>query len=179
MKKRGTVAMLAMVLATMGSAAGAADKAGNEALERWIGGTWPLEGKMLDPDYSKAATVTGMSRCGWSPDHIFMICDQSLLVDGKPDRELSVYVFDAESGKFHFYGLSPQGGRPHMTEIDISPDGTHWVYHNTSEIKGKPVQFRTINEFRNPDYIEWWSEYSTDEGQHWTKMGGGSEKRSK
>jgi len=41
------------------------------------------------------------------------------------------------------------------------------------------VQFRTINEFRNPDYIEWWSEYSTDGGSHWIKMGGGSEKRQK
>ena len=171
--------LIAIATLLLASVASAAEQPGSEALGRWVGGKWPLEGKMLDTDYSNAATVTGVSTCGWSPDHIFMVCDQSLLVNGKPDRELSVYVFDAESGKFHFYGLSPQGGRPHATEIDISPDGTHWVYHNTSEIKGKTVQFRTTNEFRSPDHIDWWSEYSTDEGQHWTKMGGGSETRQK
>jgi hypothetical protein len=63
--------------------------------------------------------------------------------------------------------------------VIISADGNHWEYQNKTDIKGKPVQFRTINVFRNPDYIEWWSEYSTDDGQHWTRMGGGSEKRKK
>ena len=108
-----------------------------------------------------------------------MICDQSLLEDGKPSRELSAYVFDADKGTFHFYGLSPEGGRPHTSEVVISDDGNHWEYQNKAEIKGKTVQFRTVNEWRTPDSIEWWAEYSSDEGQHWTKMGGGSEKRKK
>ncbi|HTZ34012.1 MAG TPA: hypothetical protein VMH31_16245 [Methylomirabilota bacterium] len=175
MKKLGIV----MMFAVMVGVADAADKAGNEALERWVGGTWPLEGKMVKTDYSEETTVTGVSKCGWSPEHIFMLCDQSLTVNGKPDRDLSVYVYDAESGKFHFYGLSPKGDRPRSTDLVISADGKHWEYQSTAEIKDKKVKFRTINEFRNPDYIEWWSEFSTDEGQHWTKMGGGSEKRAK
>jgi hypothetical protein len=150
-----------------------------EALGRWVGGKWPLEGKMLDTDYSKAITVTGVSNCGWSPDHVFMICDQSLVVDGKPDRDLSVYVFDPDKGSFHFFGLSPNGDKPRSTDLIISADGTHWEYKSENEIKGKKVQFRTINVFRNPDLVEWWSEYSSDDGQHWTKMGVGSEKREK
>ena len=148
-----------------------------EVLGRWVGGTWPLEGKMVDSDYSKALTVTGVSKCGWSPDRVFVICDQSLLEDAKPSRELSVYVFDPESSTFHFYGLSASGGRPHTSDLIISADGNHWEYANKTEIKAKPVQFRTINEFRNPDRIDWWSEYSTDGGAHWIKMGGGTEKR--
>ncbi len=157
----------------------AADKATADVLNRWIGGTWPLEGKMLDTDYSKALTVTGVSNCGWSPDHVFMICDQSLLEDGKPSRELSVYAFDPDNSTFHFYGLSPTGGRPHTSDVVISADGNHWEYQNKAEIKGKKVLFRTINEWRSSDSIEWWSEYSIDDGQHWTKMGGGSEERKK
>jgi hypothetical protein len=114
MKKLGFVVVLCgTAIAMMAPVpAVAADKPGGEVLGRWVGGTWPLEGKMLDTDYSKALTVTGVSNCGWSPDHIFMICDQSLLEDGKPSRELSVYVFDPENSTFHFYGLSPSGGRP-------------------------------------------------------------------
>lgn len=157
----------------------AADKPNAEVLGRWVGGKWPLEGKMLDTEFSKAISVTGVSNCGWSPDRVFMICDQSLVVDGKPDRALSVYVFDPDNSTFHFYGLSPTGGAPHTSDVVISADGNHWEYQNNSEIKGKTVQFRTINEWRSADSIEWWSEYSSDEGQHWTKMGGGSEKRQK
>jgi hypothetical protein len=157
----------------------AANKANADVLNRWVGGKWPLEGRMLDTDYSKAVNVTGVSNCAWSPDHIFVICDQSLLEDGKPSRELSVYAFDQETDTFHFYGMSPTGGRPHSTDLSISPDGTHWVYSSENEINGKTVQFRTINEFRSPDFVEWWSEYSTDGGVHWVKMGGGSEKRQK
>jgi hypothetical protein len=157
----------------------AADKATADVLNRWVGGKWPLEGKMLDTDYSKALTVTGVSNCGWSPDHIFMLCDQSLIEDGKPSRELSAYVFDPEKSTFHFYGLSPDGGRPHTSDVVISADGNHWEYQNKTEIKGKPVLFRTINEFRNADHIDWWSEYSTDDGAHWVKMGGGQETREK
>ena len=150
-----------------------------DVLNRWVGGTWPLEGKMLDSDYSKAMTVTGVSNCAWSPDHIFIICDQSIVADGKPSRDLSVYVFDPESATYHFFGLSPTGERPRTSDLTISADGTHWEYLNKTEIKGKTVQFRTINEFRNADHIDWWSEYSADGGAHWIKMGGGSEKRQK
>ena len=117
----------------------AVDKANADVLDHWVGGTWPLEGKMLDTEFSKALTVTGVSNCGWSPDHVFMICDQSLLEDGKPSRELSVYGFDPDKGMFHFYGLSPEGGRPHSSEVVISADGNDWEYQNKAEIKGKMV----------------------------------------
>lgn len=38
----------------------AADQATADALNRWVGGKWPLDGKMLDTDYSKALPVTGV-----------------------------------------------------------------------------------------------------------------------
>jgi hypothetical protein len=171
--------LVAVLLLCSSLSLGAADKVNATVLNRWVGGKWPLEGKMLDTEFSKALTVTGVSTCGWSPDHVFMICDQSLLEDGKPSRELSVYVFDPDKGTFHFYGLSPEGGRPHISDVVISADGNHWEYQNKAEIKGKTVLFRTINEWRSQDHIEWWSEYSSDEGKTWTKMGGGSEKRQK
>src|SRR5664279_5233088 len=140
--------LIALILFTYLPLLAADPKPTADVLNRWVGGTWPLEGKMLDSDYSKAMTVTGVSNCGWSPNHIFMLCDQSILEDGKPSRELSVYVFDPQNATFHFYGLSPSGDRPHTSDLTISVDGTHWEYFNKSEIKGKAVQFRTINEFR-------------------------------
>lgn len=150
-----------------------------DVLGRWVGGTWPLEGKMLDTDFSKAITVTGVSNCAWSPDHIFVVCDQNVVADGKPSRDLSVYAFNPENGSYHFFGLSPEGDRPRTGEVTISPDGARWEYLSKVDIKGKSTQFRTINVFRDADHIDWWSEYSTDDGAHWIKMGGGNEARKK
>jgi hypothetical protein len=70
--------------------------------------------------------------------------------------------------------LSPRTG-----EVTISAEGTHWEHLTKTEIKNKPVWFRTINQFKNNDQVGWWSEYSIDEGEHWTKTGGGLEEREK
>ena len=78
-----------------------------------------------------------------------------------------------------FTGCHPKGERPGALTSSSQPTAIIGSTQSKNEIKGKTVQFRTINEFRNPDYIEWWSEYSTDGGAHWVKMGGGSEKRQK
>lgn len=152
-------------------------KPGVDALGRWVGGKWPGEGKMLDTDYSKAATVSFVSNCAWSPEHVFVICDQTITANGKPDRALSIYGFDPEKSAYHMFGMSPAGERPRVTELVISPDQSRWEYLGKTEISGKPVEFRTVNIFRDNDHVEWWSEYSTDQGQHWIRMGGGKESR--
>ena len=128
----------------------AADKANADALNRWVGGKWPLEGKMLDTDYSKALTVTGVSTCGWSPDHVFMICDQSLLEEGKPSRELSVYAYDPEKETFHFYGMSPTGGRPHSTDLGISPDGIIGCIRVRMRLAARPSNSAPSTSFATP-----------------------------
>ena len=157
----------------------AADKPTADVLGRWVGGEWPLEGKMLDTEFSHAATLTGMSRCAWSPDHVFVVCDEIVFADGKPERNLGVYSFDAQNASYHYLEVTPEGKRPQFSDLIISPDGSRWEYRGSGEVKGKKVLFRTINEHRDPDHIDWWSEYSTDDGAHWIRTGVGSEKREK
>jgi hypothetical protein len=99
--------------------------------------------------------------------------------NGGETRSLSVYSFGPKNGAYHFFGLSSEGGRPRAGDVSISADGAHWEYLTKAEIKSKPVWFRTVNQFLGSDKVEWWSEYSTDEGQHWTKTGEGTEKREK
>ena len=155
------------------------NKPSAEVLGRWVGGKWVGDAHFLDTDYSKAGSGGGVSTCAWSPDHIFVVCDQDVKDKGKAMRFLSVYSFDAMTGTYHFFGLSPDGDRPRTGDVNITADGTHWEYLTKTTIKDKPVWFRTINQFKGNDQVDWWSEYSTDEGQHWTKTGGGSEKREK
>lgn len=150
-----------------------------DTLSRWVGGKWTGEGKMVDSDYSKGMAVGGVTNCVWSPDHIFVICDQNNTVDGKATRDLSVYAFDPEKSAYRMFGMSPGSERARVTELTISPDHNRWEYLGRAEIGGKSVEFRTVNVFRDNDHVDWWSEYSSDNGTHWVRMGEGKESRQK
>ncbi len=158
----------------------AADKPSpNDVIGRWAGGRWVSDGRFLDSEFSKANTSSAVTRCAWSPDHIFVICDQDIDFGGVSLRDLSIYNFAPKTNKFYFYGISLGEEKPRSTALDISDDGEHWVYSSSDEIKGKTVEFRTTNQFHGPDMVEWWTEYSTDGGKTWTKTGEGKETRQK
>lgn len=158
----------------------AADSAtGAEALNRWVGGKWVGSGQFVASDYSQANTASATTKCAWSPDHVFVICDQDIVFGGKPMRDLSIYSFAPKTGKYYFYGISVGEEKARTTALDITDSGNRWVYSSANEIKGKAVQFRTTNEFHGNDTVEWRTEFSTDDGKTWTKTGSGKETREK
>jgi hypothetical protein len=167
--------LLALVL--LSAALFAADSPSADVLNRWAGGKWIGEGAMLATEYSKPMKVGGVTTCAWSPDRVFMVCDQQVTVNEKADRMLSLYTYDSEKQAFHFFGLSPSGEHPRIGDVVISPDGGRWEYPYKAEISGKPVDFRTVNVFRDADHVDWWSEYSTDGGAKWIRTGAGKESR--
>ena len=171
---------LTLILALSLSAC-AADNAlsGAEVLNRWVGGKWVSSGQFVDSAYSKANTASATTKCAWSPDHVFVICDQNILFGGQPMRDLSIYTFAPKNGKYYFYGISLGEEKARNTALEITDNGQRWVYANTAEIQGKPVQFRTTNQFHGNDNVEWWTEFSTDDGKTWTKTGSGKETREK
>jgi hypothetical protein len=129
--------------------------------------------------------VGGVTNCAWSPDRIFVVCDQNNKINGEASRDLSVYAFDPEQGAYQMFGMSPGGGKPRTTELSISRDlsishdHNRWEYLCNAEVSGKQVEFRTVNVFRDNDHVDWWSEYSADDGAHWVRMGEGKESRQK
>ena len=168
-----------LVLCILTSALVAADKPTADVLNRWVGGRWVSDAHFVDTEYSKARTGSSVTTCAWSPEHVFVVCDQAVTDAGEAQAFLSIYAFDPKTSTYHFFGLSPEGGSARLGDVTISNDGAHWEYLMKTEIKDKPVWFRTINQFKGNDQVDWWSEYSTDAGQHWTKTGGGLEKREK
>ena len=148
-----------------------------DVLNRWVGGKWVGSGQFVDSDFSKANKSSGVTTCIWSPDHIFVICDQDIDFGGTPMRDLSIYTFALKTGKFYFYGVSLGQEQPRHTALEISENGDRWVYSSTDDIKGKSVQFRTVNQFHGTDTVEWRSEFSADGGKNWTKTGEGKETR--
>jgi hypothetical protein len=150
-----------------------------DMLNRWVGGKWVGSGKFVDSDYSKTNTASATTKCAWSPDRVFVICDQDIVFGGQPMRELSIYTFTPKDGKYYFYGISLGEEKARNTALEITDNGNRWIYSSTNEIKGKPVQFRTTNQFHGNDNVEWWTEFSADEGKTWTKTGSGKETREK
>ncbi len=150
---------------------------GPEVLNRWVGGKWVGSGQFVDSDYSKANKASATTTCAWSPDHVFVVCDQDINFGGTPMRDLSVYAFDKKTERFYFYGISLGQEKPRSPGLEITQNGDRWTYQSTQDIKGKSVQFRTTNQFHGNDQVEWWSEYSADGGKTWTKTGEGKESR--
>jgi len=176
---RSLLAVMLACIVSVATAQKSSDKSGADVIGRWVGGKWVGDAHSVDTEYSKAGSGGGVSTCAWSPDHIFVVCDQDVEDNGKKMRFLSVYAFDPENSSYHFYGMSPEGGRPRAGDVAVTENGAHWEYLTKTTIKDKPVWFRTVNQFKSNDLVDWWSEYSTDEGKSWTKTGGGSEKREK
>jgi len=169
----GIVLVLGCCLAL--SATDAKPKA--DVLNRWVGGKWVGEGKFVDSDYSKANKVSGVTKCAWSPDHVFVICDQDVNFGGSPMRDLSIYAFNPATGKFNYSQVNLSGERPRTGDLEINSDGDRWTYLGSMDDHGKTVRFRTTNQFHGNDQVEWWSEFSADGGKTWIKTGEGKETR--
>jgi hypothetical protein len=148
-------------------------------LDRWVGGKWVSTGQFFDSAYSHSNKASAVTKCAWSPDHVFVVCDQDINFGGTPLRDLSVYTFAPKTNKFYFYGVSLGEETPRHTALEVAENGELWVYLSTSEISGKNVQFRTTNQFHGNDAVEWRSEFSADDGKTWTKTGEGKETREK
>jgi hypothetical protein len=150
---------------------------GADVLNRWVGGKWVGSGQFVESDFSKAGKSSAVTTCVWSPDHIFVICDQDINLGRIPMRHLAIYGFAPQTNKFHHYAVSLGQEKPRNSALDISENGDRWVYSSTDDIKGKSVAFRTVDEFRGADTVLWRSEFSTDGGKTWTKTGEGKETR--
>jgi hypothetical protein len=150
-----------------------------DVLNRWVGGKWTGSGQFIDTAYSQANKASGVTRCAWSPDHIFVICDQDNVFAGTRSRDLSIYSFAPKDSKYYFYGISLGVEKARNIGLDITDNGERWVYLSTNEVNGKPVQFRTTNQFHGSDAVDWWTEFSSDDGKTWTKTGEGKETREK
>lgn len=146
-----------------------AKAAGVDELERFLG-TWSSPGTLYDTPYSKAGTATATTTCAWSLDRVFMICQQSIALNGKPNHALSIYTYDAMKNQYRFFNVRPDGGDGSV----ISVAGDTVTYTNSFTDKGKQVTIRTLNVWESPTLYRWRTEYTTDSGKTWTLMASGT-----
>ncbi|MGB8910036.1 MAG: DUF1579 family protein [Candidatus Cybelea sp.] len=143
-----------------------------DELDRFAG-TWQSSGTFVDGPYSKAGTTTATTTCAWSTGRAFMICQQSVSMDGKMTYGLGVYTYDETASAYRFYNV--QTGQTTSSTITVAGNTITYPFSFTDN--GKNVAIRTLNVWDSPSVYRWRSEYSTDGGMNWKLMGSGSSQR--
>ncbi|HEV7179506.1 MAG TPA: hypothetical protein VGN11_06520 [Candidatus Baltobacteraceae bacterium] len=149
--------------------AGTVGDAGTAQFDRLVG-TWDGPGTFVDSAYSQAGTANAVTTCAWSENHVFVICQQRVVMNGKPSSDVSVYAYDEAAKKYHFYNI----GVASANGTQLRVDARSMTYTDTFTDGAKHVTTRTLNVWENPGRYTWRSEYSLDGGATWTLMGSGT-----
>lgn len=149
-----------LVWASHGRQASAASlQPGVEALGAIVG-TW------------RSDTVNGrsaLSSCQWTPQHLAVLCDQTITSGADVRHALNVFTVDSATSRYFLYVIA-QPGMP-ATATTIAIEGSRWTYGGGPTVAGQR-RTRTINDFSQNDSYTWWTE-SSDDGEHWTRIAGG------
>jgi hypothetical protein len=147
-------------------------EAGLGQLDR-LAGTWDGTGTFVDTAYSKAGSASATTSCSWSDDRGFLICQQTVVANGKIDHDVAIYTYDAATAKYHFYNV----GVSRANATDLTVNGNTLTYGDAFDDGTKHVVTRTLNVWDAPGSYAWRAEYSLDGGIHWTLMGSGRSTR--
>ncbi len=176
MKTRGAaLAMTVVTACAVALCAGVAKAADSVArpgaldLLDKLAGTWQSSGTFVDSAYSKAGTATGTTTCAWSRDRYFLLCQQTVLMNGKPDHGVAIYTYDDATSAYKFYNV----GINRMGSTGMSVDAKSITYDGSFDDAAKHVLTRTTNVWESPRAYAWRAEYSLDAGKTWVLMGAG------
>jgi hypothetical protein len=156
---------LITAMATARSQGSAPVRQGTEALGDIVG-VW-------QSDTTNGASA--LSRCVWTPEHVAVLCDQSITLPTGTQRALNLFTFDSATNKYAFYVLT-QPGKP-MQPVPLSIKDHVWIYGGlTAGPDGRTS--RTINDFSTPGSYKWRQE-SMAKGGAWTVGAHGHSRRVK
>ena len=125
-----------------------------------IVGTWKSDGVI--------------SRCEWSPEHSWVVCDQKGTAEGKPIDVLCLYGYSPSRKEYVFFAV-PEGTKTPFGAI-VRIEGKKWTY--VSNDAGDAKRFKTTNEFTSADSYQWEVLQSSD-GEHWKVVKSGTSSRVK
>jgi len=165
------VAVLAAVAVTRADQSPAPLPARPAALDRLdrLVGSWQSNGTFVDSVYSKAGSATATTRCAWSDDRLFLLCQQHVVLDGKLTDDVAIYTYDDATQAYRFYNVGT--ARENSTQIDVSANGI--TYDGEFTDGAKRVLTRTRNVWESARAYSWRAEYSLDGGTTWVLMGSG------
>src|SRR5262249_16647303 len=88
-----------------------------DSLDRFSG-TWKSHGTFVDSPYGKAGPADATTTCAWSTGHTFVICQQSVTMEGKNSENIALYTYDADAKVYRFFNIQPSKAVPLTITID-------------------------------------------------------------
>ena len=124
-------------------------------------GKWQTEGTLT----GSAGKISSTLECRWSPQGIFLVCDQLVNLQGADHHQFTAYSYNSKDNIYSYVTIPDPGGRPNSGKIEIK--GNVWTYSSSFENSGKTIQFRTTNEFTDPRTEIFKTQSSDDGGITW------------
>ncbi|MGE5323698.1 MAG: DUF1579 family protein [Actinomycetota bacterium] len=123
-------------------------------------GKWQTDGT-----FANGSKVHSELECRWSPQGRYLICEQQVSMGNNVSDQLTVYGYDAKSGKYSYSSFQGNGAAPSTGLLEIK--GNVWVYNSSFENKGKRTDILTTNEFTDSKTEQFKVAISDDGGVTW------------
>lgn len=125
-------------------------------------GKWEVEGTR------GTEKIVSQIECRWSPQGVYLVCDQKIKTSAGEHRQLTVYTYNPKESNYSYVTISEPGAKPTSGKLEIK--GNVWTYPFSYESNGKTIQVRTINEFPDARSETFKTESSEDGGATWKTM---------
>jgi hypothetical protein len=122
-------------------------------------GKWETEGT-----FAGGEKISTTLECRWSPQGVFLVCDQLVKMGGTDHHQFTVYSYSSKDG-YSYATLSDPGAKPSTGGIVIKDN--LWTYDSSFPSNGKTMQIHTTNEFTDAKTEVFKVTSSDDGGAHW------------
>jgi hypothetical protein len=158
---------LAFVLVAFGGIANSADDQDAAKKLGVLVGKWESEATVSESRFSHADKLSSSMECRWSPQSDFLICEQLITDSSGKHTQLSIYSYNAKKTNYIISTVTGPGNEPMNGTVMIK--GNIWTYPGSYEpLIGKKTLVRTINDFSVSGTDSFKTEFSDDDGAHWT-----------
>ncbi|HET9183834.1 MAG TPA: DUF1579 family protein [Candidatus Angelobacter sp.] len=161
MKGKTAVLMISacLIVALLAIGVGKAEDDPVQKLGAFLG-KWQTDGT-----FANGSKVHSELECRWSPQRRYLICEQQVSMGNNVTDQLTVYGYDAKSGKYSYSSFQGNSAAPSTGALEIK--GNVWIYNSSFESKGKRTDILTTNEFTDAKTEQFKVATSDDGGVTW------------
>jgi hypothetical protein len=138
-------------------------------MDVWIG-HWQSKTQVLNTPYSQAESMSSEMTCSWSPSHSFVLCEHVMHGPNGTTNSLSVYTYDEADKVYKFFGVEKDS---YPREVPMQVNGNVWSFGTEVRSQDKTIMFLTSDEFLSDRSMRFRTEFSDDNGEHWSRLNQG------
>lgn len=161
MRKKAYSALL-IISAMLGHVAAAQNDDPTSKLRAFLG-KWESQAAFANGD-----KATSKLDCRWSPQGNYLVCEQTVKLADREQRQLTIYSYNAKEAVYRYSTFSDPGLAPSTGVVDIK--GSVWTYNSSFENNGKTTLIRNTNEFKDARNEVFKVVLSDDGGTTWKPL---------